>query len=160
MSLIIMKIIEFDQRYELVFLEEDIYIEHPASNYFLKINDLSLNLLISLKWIIWAGKFFLETSKNLEENVEKYPLEEIIDNALQKPLINWKEERQIILIDDNIIYNLEDIHDLLNTFYNKDIFEENTIIHLKLKLNLREYLLISEKIYHPTFIKWESTQHF
>jgi hypothetical protein len=49
MSHNIMSIIPFDKNYEFTFLEEKIKILHPVSNYFLKLNDLSINLLISLK---------------------------------------------------------------------------------------------------------------
>jgi hypothetical protein len=43
-------IIEFDEKYEFCFLEDaSIKIAHPVSDYFLKLNDLSINLLISLK---------------------------------------------------------------------------------------------------------------
>jgi hypothetical protein len=44
-----LNIIPFDTKYMFDFLEDDIKIPHPASNYFLKVNDLSINLLISLK---------------------------------------------------------------------------------------------------------------
>jgi len=48
------KIIPFDNTYEFVFLEEpDSKNTHPVSDYFLKLNDLSINLLINLKWIMW-----------------------------------------------------------------------------------------------------------
>lgn len=43
-------IIPFDKKFEFTFLEDsEIKLKHPVSDYFLKINDLSINLLISLK---------------------------------------------------------------------------------------------------------------
>ena len=45
------KIIEFDNKFEFAFLEDNIKIKHPVSNYYLKLSDLSINLFISLKWI-------------------------------------------------------------------------------------------------------------
>jgi hypothetical protein len=43
-------IIDFDEEYILTFLEEE-YIDatSPVSEYYLKLDDLSINLLISLK---------------------------------------------------------------------------------------------------------------
>ncbi len=47
---IINKLIPFNTNYEFTFLEDsDIEFAHPASDYFLKINDLSVNIIISLK---------------------------------------------------------------------------------------------------------------
>jgi hypothetical protein len=43
------KIIPFDKRYEFEFLEEKINIKHPLSDYYTKLDDLSVNLYISLK---------------------------------------------------------------------------------------------------------------
>ena len=58
-----MKIIPFDSRYEFTFLEEyDKDLVHPVSNYYTKLDDLSINLLISLKWINW-GYVFLRSLK-------------------------------------------------------------------------------------------------
>ena len=67
-----MKIIPFDSRYEFTFLEEyDKDLVHPVSNYYTKLDDLSINLLISLKWINW-GYVFLRSLKN--ELGEEYEL--------------------------------------------------------------------------------------
>jgi hypothetical protein len=42
--------IDFDNSYEFTFLEDsEIKLLHPVSKYYLKLDDLSLNLLISLK---------------------------------------------------------------------------------------------------------------
>jgi hypothetical protein len=49
MSRNIMNIIPYNKEYEFYFVEEDVKIDHPVSNYFLKSNDLSINLLISFK---------------------------------------------------------------------------------------------------------------
>ena len=47
---LIMKIIEHDKNYEFAFVEDlNHIVPHPVANYYLKINDLSVNLLINLK---------------------------------------------------------------------------------------------------------------
>lgn len=43
------KIIPLDIRYEFVFLEEKDILKHPLSDYYLKLDDLSINLYISIK---------------------------------------------------------------------------------------------------------------
>ena len=41
------RIIPLDKTYE--FVEDDVNIQHPVSNYYMKLHDLSINLLINLK---------------------------------------------------------------------------------------------------------------
>ena len=43
------KIIEFNKMYEFSFLEEKLNIDHPLSEYYMKLDDLSINLYINLK---------------------------------------------------------------------------------------------------------------
>jgi len=43
------RIIPLNAKYEFVFTEDKLNVKHPVSNYYLKISDLSINLLISLK---------------------------------------------------------------------------------------------------------------
>ncbi len=75
---------------------------------------------------------------------------EIIDNSIQK-ISNIDEKEHVLLIDNVSIKNKEELMDLVNNFYCMDIFNVNTKVHLKLKINLREYLLISN-LYYPTLI--------
>ena len=89
---VIKKIIPFDKKYELGWLEDkDIKIMHPVSEYFLKLDDLSLNLLIALKWIKWGYFFFSSISKSSVISEDKYPLCEIIDSSIQSAIINTIE---------------------------------------------------------------------
>lgn len=151
------KIIPFDKNYEFTFIEveDKIKIIHPVSNYFLKLNDLSINLLISLKWILWGHEFLFSISNEIK--FINYSMTDLIDNSIQLQDINLDEKQHIILIDNQKIQNLDDTFYLIENFYSKDIFNENTKIHMKLKLNLREYLIIAEVLY-PTFIKWDKIE--
>jgi hypothetical protein len=91
-----------------------------------------------------------------------YAINNIMPNSIQNfKDIKIKENKKIILIDNNQINSEGDILVLMKKFYKNPIlnppanplFNSNTKIHLKLKLNLREYLIISNLLY-PTFIKW------
>lgn len=152
-----MHTIPFDTDYKFVFLEEKVDIAHPVSNYFLKINDLSINLLISLKWILWGHEFLFAISKEIK--AEQYTMNDLIDASIQSPIHISEEKEHVILIDDQIIQNMRETKNLINNFYSMNIFDENTKIHMKLKINLREYLIISEVLY-PTFIKWDAIKTF
>lgn len=149
-------IIPFDNRYQFTFIEKQDIVEnkikHPVSNYYLKLNDLSINLLISLKWIEWGYIFFTSLKNELYEQNPYDNITQLINNSIQN-LNNYTlvEEKMILLIDNQNIKSSEDFKKILNNFYVKPIFDENTKIHLKLKLNLKDYILISE-ILKPIFI--------
>lgn len=153
---IVLKLIPFNEEYEFAFIEHpEFLIPHPASNYFLKLNDTSVNLLISLKWVYWGFTFLDSLSKNLND-LEDYNsdlLENIIDLSITK-INNCEEGGKILLIDDHEILNKTDLDLRLNSFYLNSFFSENSKIHLKLKINLREFLIISHLMY-PTFFKVE-----
>ena len=73
------KIIQLEKKYEFVFLDQnEIKIDHPVSDYFFKLNDLSINLIISLKWILW-GYFFLNSiSKEIKNPMYNYESKKIL----------------------------------------------------------------------------------
>ncbi len=145
-SYLMNKIIPFDKEYEFAFIEEkEINIMHPVSNYYFKLDDLSINLLISLKWIEWGYIFLKEISKALEDCKEDFKMCDIISKSISK--IEEIEGNKIILIDDEKINNEDDYYKLIDDVYMKDIFDTNTKIHMKLKMNLREYLIISNMLF-------------
>ena len=89
----------------------------------------------------------------LDNMKEECSLNKLVVNGIQnfeKEIVIEKEK--IILIDENIIKNDEDFKNILENFYSKKIFSENTKIHIKLKLNLREYVIINNYLF-PTFIR-------
>ena len=145
------KYIPIDPSYKFVFSEEYEKNKHPVSNYFLKINDLSINLIINLKWIFWGYFFISSISENL--NNENLECEDIINTNIQKNIFNnIKKEKHEILIDNNIINNKKDLDNLIDILYNEEYFSKNTKIHIKLKLNIDEFLIISNYLF-PTLVK-------
>jgi hypothetical protein len=150
-------IIDFDEEYILTFLEEE-YIDatSPVSEYYLKLDDLSINLLISLKWIIWGFIFLDSISKEILKTKEELSLENLIENSINKSkdLKLIKDQEHELIIDDQIIYSKKDFENLIENFYNWEIFDENTKVHMKLKINLREFLIISH-MYKPAFMKFK-----
>jgi hypothetical protein len=153
------KIIPLKDDYVFVFLEEkDNKIMHPVSNYFLIIDDLSINLLISLKWILWGYFFVSSISKELKNDIYCYNMDEIITDAIQK-INDIKGEKNIILIDNKEVTDEKCLNELISTFYSEKYFDEDTKIHIKLKLNLKEYLIISN-LFFPTLVKIKKTVVF
>ena len=91
--------------------------------------------------------------KELDVIKEEYRLEKIILKGIQDfKKIKINEYKKIIIVDERIIENDKDFEDVLKNIYMKKIFNENTKIHIKLKVNLSEYLLINNYFF-PTFIK-------
>lgn len=150
------KIIDFDNSYEFVFLDDStIKIMHPVSEYYLKLNDTSVNILISLKWLKWSYVFMTLLSKNLDNLDNDYNFPSLINKSIQVDMFdNIPTIPHILIIDNNIIDSLESLDNLINNLYNQPIFDENTKIHVKLKINLIDYLIISNCLF-PTFIKYD-----
>lgn len=125
---------------------------HPASEYYTKLDDLSINLILSLKWIKW-GYFFLSSLCENLNSLENHNLKEIVSKSIQEIQEN-EENIKIILIDDLIIKNEVELNEVIKNKYSEKIFNKNTKIHMKLKMNLREYLIITNMLY-PTILKFK-----
>ncbi len=153
------KLIDFNEEYDFFFVEEEeIKFMHPVSDYYLKLDDLSVNLFISLKWIKWGYKFLCLISSNLDDLGEEFSFKKIISKSIQK-VESIKEKKKIILLDDVDVTQEKEFEERIKNFYlNKDFsntINENTKIHLKLKVNLREYLILSNILY-PRLAKFKS----
>jgi len=151
-----MRIIPLDKEYVFCFIEDKVCFKHPVSNYYLMLDDLSINLLISIKWVKWGYFFFDSLSKELDKLDESYTLENIISKSLQEIPIIKENKKKIEL--DNIEINANNFESILNEKYFikelEHIFNENTKVHLKLMINLREFLIISNILY-PTLVKFK-----
>lgn len=150
------KIIPLNDKYVFTFLEDsDIKLQHPLSNYYLKLDDLSINLLISLKWIEWGYFFLTSLSTELDGIKEDYSLNNIISKSIQKQN-DQNESKKILILDDRLIEDRKALDNALKDIYCNNIlgplFDENTKVHMKLKINLREFLIISH-IAFPTLMK-------
>ncbi len=145
---IIQKFIELDDDFQFVFLDDfSIKLKHPLSEYYLKIGDLSINLFISLKWIYWGYYFLISLSENLKNPNYWYDWKDIINED-----VNLVEKKHILILDDEIIENVDNFNNKIKNIYMQDFFDENDKIHFKLKINLREFLIISH-ILMPAMIK-------
>jgi len=153
------KIIEFDKSYSFAFLEDSsIKIMHPVSDYYLKLNDLSINLIISLKWVLWGFYFFNSLSEELKKLDDGYKLDMLINKSIESVKgIQTVEKNHIIMIDDHVLENHDGLEYLLKTRYSSKIFDTNTKIHLKLKINLKDYIIISNLLF-PTLIKYNQEE--
>lgn len=93
--------------------------------------------------------------KNELDQLEEKELTNIISKSIQK-INNIKEKEKILLIDNHIILNDLDFKNLLDILYinpkYSNIFDENTKIHFKLKVNINEFLILSNTLL-PTFIE-------
>lgn len=146
--------IDLDNSFRFVFVEDSkVRTLNPVSNYYFKLDDLSINLLISLKWLKWAY-FFMKSIKNgIDEIEDNNSLERIITKSIQDFRKNNLEyEKKIIIIDNEIVEDDDKFVFLVENFYSKSWFDENTKVHVKLKLNIGEYLLLTNSLF-PTLVK-------
>ena len=147
-------IIPFDENYKFCFIEKDstnIKSPHPVDNYYIKLNDLSINLYINFKWIDWGYIFLNETSTNLDLIMEEFPLDRLLKKSIGKVNIE-KEERKILSIDDIEIKNYIDFEKIKNKYIEENILDKNDKIHMKLKINLREFIVLTNLL-TPTFLR-------
>lgn len=147
------KIIPLSPEFKFCFLEDkDVKIAHPISNYYFKINDLSINAIISLKWIFWGFYFF----KSISDEIIKpeYSINLVLDKSILNKWDFSKKKNHVLLFNDVVVNSKSELIDLIEKEYNLSIFDENTKIHIKLKLNLNEYLLLTNS-YFPTLACFE-----
>lgn len=119
---------------------------HPADNYYFKLDDLSINLILSLKWSLYAYFFFKSISKNIVNIETEYYLPTSVNSIAEK--INHK-----IFLDDSLVNETEDFLSTLKKEYEDDFFNENTQIRLKLNLDLKSFLLLQNTHIPALFFK-------
>jgi len=94
-------------------------------------------------------------SENLDSLEDNYKLKNIVSKSVQK-INDIEENEKIITIDDTLIKNEKDFMSMLENQYDHEIlgkaFEKNTKIQMKLKMNIREYIIVTNLLY-PTLIK-------
>ena len=150
-----------NKTYEFVFVEDKVNIQHPVSNYYMKLDDLSINLVINLKWINWGYYFLTSIKEELDLLRSEYDIKSLLSNTIQN-FDDIKENEKIISIDDAVVKNDLEFSNFIKEYIDGDLsefFNENTKIHMKMKMNLREYLIITNILY-PTLIKWEKIVRF
>lgn len=137
-------IIEFDKNFIFSFSEEREKGSHPADDYFFILEDLSINLVIKLKWILWGFHFLNEISNNVIHLRQEEEFEKSIEKS-----INFNFNKHILYIEDIVINSINDVNNLIKNLNEEKIYSSNTLISMKLKLNLKEFLLISY-IFYPS----------
>jgi hypothetical protein len=98
----------------------------------------------------------------LDSLKNEYRLSDIVSKSLQN-LEDIKEYKKIITIDDQKIETENDFLKIIDNFYNDEvlgqIFNENTKVHIKLKMNLREYIIVTNILY-PRLLRIECEKNF
>lgn len=128
--------------------------EHPVSNYYFKVNDLSINTIISFKWVFWGFYFFKSISTEIVK--PEYAIEFVLNKEILEQWDLSKKIKHTLEFNDVIIESETELIKLIETDYNLSIFNENTKVHIKLKLNLDEYILLTN-VYFPTLVCFNET---
>lgn len=146
------KYIPFDSNTYLFAWSDDksISAAHPSSDYYFTLDNLSINVLIQLRWVYWGFAFLTSISQGLVDlSKEGYDFESLIPNAIHK-MPEICESRHIMYIDSFEITDMDALQERLKTFYSIDIFTESTKVQMTLAVNLREYLWLSNGLV-PTY---------
>jgi hypothetical protein len=83
--------------------------------------------------------------------MEEFPLDRLLKKSIGKVNIE-KEERKILSIDDIEIKNYIDFEKIKNKYIEENILDKNDKIHMKLKINLREFIVLTNLL-TPTFLR-------
>jgi hypothetical protein len=101
------------------------------------------------------GYYFLTSIKEELGKLDSgYDIKNLFENTIQD-IVEMQENDKIISIDDAIIKDSSGFDDFVKEYVAGDLsefFNENTKIHMKMRINLREYLIITNRLY-PTLIK-------
>jgi len=135
------KLIELDKEFEFGLMEKDDRFREkcdPIWNFYFTLHNLSINFTINLKWLKWGWFFLSELSKELDL-LEDYDWADIInEDFLDKNLLNINKRTRSILIDNKVVENIDKWEpDLL------ELYTENTKICMSLRLNLKDYLILT-----------------
>ena len=90
-------------------------------------------------------------SIDLDNLGEEYDSKYLFKNSLQN-LKKLEEFEKVIIIYNLLIRNENNFNKVLDKTINDDFYNSNTKINLKLKLNIREFLIINHCPY-PPYIK-------
>jgi hypothetical protein len=130
------RIIRLTPNCDFFFLEEDVKIPSPVSRYYFKFDDLSINLNIKLKWVLY-GYFFL---KGIDDGIDDFVGEDdLLFSASIDPFFKVSKNSRILFLDDFIVGSILDFSRELEVEYARILYTENSNIHLKLKVNFVEY---------------------
>ncbi len=72
-----------------------------------------------------------------------------MSSTIQTPS-EWKQAPHLIILDDGDVSSLELLELAIEEYYLGEEIEGNMKIHLKLKLNLNEFLILSSEL-NPSF---------
>lgn len=134
-------LIKISNNWAFFYVEENVKISSPVSDYYFKANDLSINILIRLKWINFGYFFFnsiIETLNDASYTVDEY------DDDVE---VYFKDKREkLFIVDDVIIDDINTYIELLEGDYNEEYYDENAIVRLKVKLSPREFILLQNSL--------------
>lgn len=154
------KLIRFDNSYNTLYFSK-VYDDvnflnippHPVSDYYLNPCSTSLNLTISFKWLIWAYVFFKEISNlfmSLQTIDSRYIYKKYFINSLNRSyLIHASGKNHELLISNRLVTSDADFIELVENdkeFYSTKLIGENSKIHVELKINLQEYLFLTNDL--------------
>ena len=136
--------IKLSDNVDFAFLEENLDLESPVSDYYLKYSDLSVNISVSLKWFL-HGYFFINSAYECLDD-DEYTIDLKFKDSLDDN-ISYEKKNKILLVDDVQVRNIDDLKKLVYTEYSKPYYTQNSTIHFKLKVNIFEFVWLQNAIF-------------
>lgn len=141
-------LIKIGERWDFVYLEDNIKIESPVSSYYFKWSDLSINIVIKFKWSLYAYFLFNSILETIDDPnyINDISFEESIDPDIKS------KNKKIFLVDDFKIDDFEDFKKVIENEYTKLYYSGNSVIRFKIKLNMKEFVIL-QNILHPRLVE-------
>jgi hypothetical protein len=137
-------LIKIGNNWDFFFLEEDEFISSPVNSYYFLAQDLSINMFLSLKWARYGWFFFKSLDESLNE-LDTYTSVNFGDSINYNP--DTALEDRILLVDGDRVDSFDLFKEKFENDYNSVLFSLNSVIHLKLKLNVHEYIIIHDDLF-------------
>jgi len=132
-------LIKINSNWDFFYFEEDIIVESPVDSYYFQHNDLSINILLKLKWSIFGFYFLNSILETL--NDDSYTKDICFSHSIDLDFY-IKKQPKLLLIDDTVIENFTVFKHRFETEYVKDYFTNNSTVSFKLKVNAKEFIML------------------
>jgi hypothetical protein len=137
-------LIKISSNWDFTYTEEKILIDSPVKSYYYKYDDLSINLLLKLKWGLYGYFFFKSIIDTLDDPINT---KDIIFEE------EFKSKKKEFFLDDFIIENFDKFKSVCENEYTKEYYGPNSTIRLKIKLSAKEFIIL-QNILFPHLVQF------
>lgn len=131
---------------EFFYSEDNDCNPSPVDKYYLSAHELSITLKIKLKWVLF-GYYFLSSISTTIGDEHIYTSRRLLVDSINSDLV-YPTAPHVLTLDSYTINNdIGLLTEILDSEYTESYYDENTLVRLKLKINIVEYIMINNMLY-------------